>query len=91
LTKNATSQEDQMLKWLSLLWLWKVQLSFFCCEGGGGRRGEFSFLVLMIFYFNILKFQNFLIIFLSFWGSLIFLCEVSQGGKKGICFSSCEL
>jgi hypothetical protein len=25
--KNATSQEDQMLKWLSLLWLWKVQLS----------------------------------------------------------------
>ncbi len=32
---------------------------------------------------NVLQFSIF---FLSFWGSLIFLCEVSQGGRGGIFF-----
>jgi hypothetical protein len=49
------------------------------------KWGEGTFVFLLVsfndFYFNTLKFQSFLIFFLSFWGSLTFLCEVSQGGK----------
>jgi hypothetical protein len=48
------------------------------------ENGVFAFfLVFEGFLFSYFEIPEFSIVFLSFWGFLIFLCEVSQGGEIG--------
>jgi len=58
-----------------------------------GGKGLFAFLLVNFESFLFLYFEisESLIFFLSFWRSSFSLCEVSQGQRWGICFSSSEL
>jgi len=66
--------------------------NFFCLKFHKWGNGVCAFLFVNFesFLFSDFEILESSILLLSFWGSLIFLCEVSQGERWGICFSSYE-